>query len=496
MTRNSPGGVRLRGSRSGASRNAVLLTIAIVMVVAGVLFTIFNQVNRRDIPVLYASDIEHFKYGSIGSDSRDGNGFPYWIWLTLPQVCPDLLPGGWGSLGVVMEEGMNRPIGFSMRKTGFFDSVGLNCASCHTGTVRETPESEPSVYLAASSHQLDLWGYFSFLFSCAQDDNFTSGNVLAAIDEISAGNEAAPGFVEKLIYRLAVGQIREQLTAQAQIMGWVDDRPLWGPGRVDTFNPYKTLVFGLDMTNDQTIGTADFMTIWNQGLRDNLWVHWDGNNNSVDERNYSAAIGAGASPESLEHEALARIKNWIWNLQAPRYPFEIDVGLAATGQGIYQQQCAFCHDTGGSQLGEVFSAQALGVDTERADAFDDEMAARMNTIGEGYDWQFRNFRSTDGYASHPLDGVWLRAPYLHNGSVPTLRDLLEPEDGRPLMFYRGYDVFDQEKVGFVSDVPEEDGKRFFEFDTSLPGNHGGGHLYGIDLTAAQKSALVEYLKTL
>ena len=65
----------------------------------------------------------------------------------------------------------------------------------------------------------------------------------------------------------------------------------------------------------------------------------------------------------------------------------------------------------------------------------------MNTLGTGTPWKFSHFRKTDGYANMPLDGVWLRAPYLHNGSVPTLRALLFPEE-RPAVFYRGYDVYD------------------------------------------------------
>ena len=70
----------------------------------------------------------------------------------------------------------------------------------------------------------------------------------------------------------------------------------------------------------------------------------------------------------------------------------------------------------------------------------------MNTIGEGKPWRFTHFRKTNGYANMPLDGLWLRAPYLHNGSVPTLRALLFPDE-RPAVFYRGYDVYDWTNVG-------------------------------------------------
>ena len=79
---------------------------------------------------------------------------------------------------------------------------------------------------------------------------------------------------------------------------------------------------------------------------------------------------------------------------------------------------------------------------------------------------------------------------------PTIRALLEPVENRPVKFYRGYDVFDQKNVGFVSDVPEENGYRYFLYDTTVPGNANTGHLYGIDLSPEQKEALVEYMKTL
>src|SRR5262249_38052624 len=110
-------------------------------------------------------------------------------------------------------------------------------------------------------------------------------------------------------------------------------------------------------------------------------------------------------------------------------------------------------------------------------------------------YRFTHFRKTDGYANQPLDGIWARAPYLHNGSVPTLRDLLEPAERRPPVFYRGYDVFDQAKVGLVSNRPAADGRTYFRYDTSLPGNSNSGHDYATSLPDEDKRAVVEYLKT-
>ena len=132
----------------------------------------------------------------------------------------------------------------------------------------------------------------------------------------------------------------------------------------------------------------------------------------------------------------------------------------------------------------------------------------QSTLYAGYekDWgfqpdypqRFTHFRKTQGYSNSPLDGIWLRAPYLHNGSVPNLKELLEPPSGRTKLFYRGNDVYDSQNVGFVSNLEQLEGRAFFRFDTAKPGNSNAGHegpAYGTDLPAAQKRALIEYLKT-
>ena len=162
----------------------------------------------------------------------------------------------------------------------------------------------------------------------------------------------------------------------------------------------------------------------------------------------------------------------------------------------------------------------IGTDRHRLDSFTPALASTLSTIYAGYPWRFSHFRKTFGYANMPLDGIWLRAPYLHNGSVPTLRDLLNPSAERPAVFYRGYDVFDQKNVGFVSDVARftangrasmlhKTQQHYFSFDTrekpdgATPrdrneGNSNMGHegpAYGTALSPAEKDAIVEYLKT-
>jgi hypothetical protein len=280
----------------------------------------------------------------------------------------------------------------------------------------------------------------------------------------------------------------------------------WGPGRVDTFNPYKGMQFNWQLERlpiEELMAASDFPSLWNQKPRHGMQLHWDGNNDSVDERNLSASLGAGVTPVTIDHRRLERVKNWIWEQPPPPYPYALDTAKAARGRELYQTQCLQCHADhrfkdgviAGKGVGTVVPIADIGTDPYRLNSYTYAFASNQYTLYPESAYRFKRFRKTQGYANHPLDGIWARAPFLHNGAVPTLRDLLDPPEMRPKRFYRGYDVFDTRKVGFVSDVGQENGKRFFAFDTSLPGNGNGGHLYGTTLPAADKDALVEYLKT-
>ena len=111
--------------------------------------------------------------------------------------------------------------------------------------------------------------------------------------------------------------------------------------------------------------------------------------------------------------------------------------------------------------------------------------------------QFKYFVKTNGYANLPLDGLWLRAPYLHNGSVPTLAALLQAPGQRPITFIRGVDRLDAKNGGFEAPAcdPSTPPANAFCFDTRLPGNSNTGHSYGTDLPEAAKTDLLAYLLT-
>jgi hypothetical protein len=456
-------------------------------------FPLALAVFDRNRPETHENILEHFKYGSIGAEDRAG--IPHLIWGVLPGLFPEHLPkrpgNGYERFGFVFEAGRKRPIGTSLRERQVA-MVGLNCAVCHTGTVRDSADAKPRIVLGMPAHQFDLQGYQRFVFACVRDERFTSDYVWPAIARENPGLS----FFDAITYKwFVIPRTKTEGTRLANDFSWFDARPPTGPGRVDTFNPYKVL-FRFDIAADRSVGTADLPSLWNQRIREGVWLHWDGNNNSVTERNKSAAIGAGCSEESLDLPAMKRVEDWIWTLPAPQFPRErIDQKRSAAGALIYKSECARCHDIGEKQTGNVVPVAELGTDPERVRSFTAELADKMNTLGNGRPWKFTHFRKTDGYAAMPLDGIWLRAPYLHNGSVPTLRHLLETPERRPSVFWRGYDVYDHNDAGFVSSGAEAE-RVGFRFDTSLRGNHHGGHLYGTQLRPDQKLDLLEYLKSL
>lgn len=475
--------------RAERRRVGILLLIIffLLAMIASLLFWKFIP----NAPVDYVTINEHFKYGSIGSEPA--NGIPYWIWKVLPDMFPEKLPApgnGYEAFGLLQERDMDTPIGFSIRRV-IVDRVGMNCALCHTGTVRDTPQSQKRIIVGMPANGLDLQSYARFLYACARDPRFTVDNVMQAIARRKRLNP-----LEKLIYREAIWRTREALIQQANLLSFMDIRPPWGPGRVDTFNPYKAIQFNFPMQLDHTIGTVDLPVIWMQRPREGMQLHWDGNNTSVVERNKSAALGAGVTPTTIDIDRMKRIEDWLWDLPAPKYPYSVDETLASKGQSVWQQNCASCHAFDGAYVGKVSPIEEIGTDRSRLDSYTYELLENQNTLYSGYPWRFTHFRKTNGYANMPLDGIWLRAPFLHNGSVPTLKDLLEPPENRPKEFYRGYDVFDQVNVGFITNVAEENGRKYFRFDTSIPGNSNAGHIYGTTLTPDEKTALIEYMKKL
>jgi mono/diheme cytochrome c family protein len=487
-------------SRLLSYRNVNIL-LALIMLAGAAGLVAERRLARPEPPPQFASDEEHFLFGSIGTEATDG--IPYWVWLVLPRVFPDHLPrpGGYAALGFLARDGHELPVGLSKVTIGF-PRVGINCAACHTARYRRSPDDVPTVVPGAPQAEAGAQQYLRFLFDAASDPRFNASAILA---EIARNYELS--FVDRLLYRFfVIPRTRSALLAQQTRYAWMKERPDWGRGRIDAINSLK---FGLLRQGiDNTVGTADMMPVWNLQAHLGHAFSWDGFNTDLAEVTRVSALASGATAEWIDRDfrawdnsepgqasSLRRVQNFMSGLAAPKYPLSIDQALAATGRTVFESTCASCHAPDGARTWTSIPVDEVATDRHRLDSWTEDAARASNDRIEGRGWKFAAFKKTAGYLAKPLEGIWLRGPYLHNGSVPSLMDLLETPERRPARFWRGYDVLDASGVGFIASGPEAErvGTRF---DTSLPGNSNEGHLYGTGLPADSKRALLEFLKTL
>lgn len=324
-------------------------------------------------------------------------------------------------------------------------------------------------------------------------------------------------------------------------LGVVAPRP--GFGRVDAFTSARNFLFDPSEARPPS-APVRYPFLW--GL-DKRWLHWDGNTMSVMERNVGQALGLGgvADPKTFSSTLLPanlhELELVAKKLKPPAWPAAFGAVNRNSdeyklGAKVYAANCAACHDrqeevkTYGKKVtddGVVYIG--LGTDEARTKVFADKLADGRDfaaAVGDiqkkikkrayadhraelvkkyGPDFADKldqpegkiKWLTTGGYVARPLAGAWSTAPYLHNGSVPTLADLLEPAHRRPVLFPVGHREYDPDRVGFVSrfeDVPEEQVKAYFVFDTRPAGNRNTGHEFGATLAPAEKRALLLYLK--
>jgi mono/diheme cytochrome c family protein len=196
---------------------------------------------------------------------------------------------------------------------------------------------------------------------------------------------------------------------------------------------------------------------------------------------------------------------WIHSVRAPKYPWAIDAQLAGRGREVFDTHCARCHGKYGAESSypeRLIDVEDVGTDPLRANlslAFKKHLG--QSWLGAYGKTQLRTERKA--YVAPPLDGVWASAPYLHNGAVPTLWHVLNP-DKRPAVWLRTEDGYDKSRVGLEVEtfdrVPasaKTEQERRLYYQTKLRGLGNGGHRYPAKgLSEDETRALLEYLKTL
>ena len=506
-------------------RRVIAMTLIVLAILAGFAawfawFKFFRVVENPPWQAKngYSADDMRFMYGSIGAENEAG--IPYWIMYVLPRVFPDKLPGregkppgpgGFAAFGANWQQGEELPIGFTKKTIGFV-RIANKCAACHTTSLRTKPDENPRFYPAGPNHTFNLQAFFNFIVECAKDPRFSSGRLMAEINL-----SADLSWIDQQIYRfILIPVTRRRLLDQEERLKWTFQRghdwPLWGRGRDDAMNLTKYFLTGSKM--DDTLGPTDMPSVWNlykYNVQRNR-MNFAGDSYDANSVIIDSALGLlGGAPASNQvfKSDVDWLHKYLGGYPAPKfsgvYPQGINQALVAQGKAVFDANCAMCHRS--EVTGTVVPQTVVKTDINRILSWNREAAIKANRAVERFGIQRRGLVEANptGYIAAFLDGIWLRAPYLHNGSVPTLRDLLKPAKDRTAFFYRGYNVYDPIDAGFVSTpaqaarqgIPWEDVLEVATpYDTRLRSCGNQGHEYGVALPDDQKEALLQYLKTL
>ena len=383
-----------------------------------------------------------FKYMTARTVSRSfvGLSMPLLVFRALPVLFPRRFPDPtFASYGFIRDrddpEGL--PVGLA---TGGSSPpyVDLTCAACHAAAV------DGKIAYGAPNASLRYGALILNLDAALTDPRFT-------LDRIDAAAETAAS------RSLSVGE-------EAAISAWLRNRPFphlssseramiasWGPGRMDLASA------GFPTRIPSLYGARGFLNC--DGSEEGL----------ANEVRYHLFL-RGLAYQDLETSRADRLVSalvgYVRSLRPPASDDFEERGVLLRGLRVFDQHCASCHV---ARANQVLPLETVGTDDQR---FRQDSPLSQLFLG----WSgVRGLRIQlwPMVKIPPLEGLWFRTALLHNGSVPTLEDLLTRPDDRPPVFARAGSVF----------------------DTRRPGDSNRGHDFGTHLDPWDKAALIAYLRT-
>jgi hypothetical protein len=195
------------------------------------------------------------------------------------------------------------------------------------------------------------------------------------------------------------------------------------------------------------------------------------------------------------------VLSYLYGIQPPKYPLAIDQALADNGKIIFEKTCSGCHGTYGDK--SSYPNLLIPESIVGTDSFLNKTNYQYSDMVDWYNnsWFSKGdhparLQPFNGYIAPPLDGVWITAPYFHNGSVPTIEAVLN-SNLRPAYWTRNFERTDYDYVnlGWTFTMLTAAGDKYV-YNTNLPGYGNYGHYFGDHLSDAERKAVIEYLKTL
>ncbi len=412
------------------------------------------------------------------------------------------------------------------------DVLNIGCAACHAGPAYRA-DGTPDLALAVPgmpNTSLDLEAFTTTSYVALKQALKDETNLIAVVERLFPHMALR----EKLTLRwIAIPRAKAELAKLERGI----DRPLPFPnGTPGSTNGVAALKHQLHVTpRDRFNDGAGFVSV--PVLADRFWrsaLLVDGAYAPKNQTRFRA-IGSDEAktrdPQALAAMAsffmvpsmgmsdvrvaaaipqLTEVMRWLRDFTPPPFPGPIDLSLAATGRDVYSRACASCHGTYDASLDrprlQIFPNWSgnVGTDRSRVEAFTPALAETVKTTLHGR--KYLDAASTGQTAAPPLSGVWASAPYFVNGSVPTIRHLLEPAT-RPVRFMVGGHRLDLARLGIAGTAMPDgswiypQGEQPFSapvmIDTRAAGFSNAGHEAEVNgLSGGDRDALIEYLKLL
>lgn len=462
---------------------------------------------HRELPTHAESGYQYFHNRDFGSAFE--TGVPYALAVATIERYPEQLGGSRRAFaekfGIMIrpEDPEGLPAGFALHRNGStgLDFVMTNCSFCHSGQIGG------QIIPGLGSRDLRLNALNRAAVEVVSREDFSVRTMLP-LARAAAKRRGTPwGWRGSWATKVAIRRLKQRAGQDmGNAFGGMKDVDA-GPGRNSAIE-FAKAVSGVPVVPPYSF--AKYPAVWVYAKRSTFG--YDGS--IVGDR--AMALSAVEFNKRMPGKRIVRRRQmwdnvfaYITTLEPPRYPGAVDSVAAERGRELFQANCARCHGSYGRgdepdrYVEKVVPLGVVKTDPDRLNSVTPALvAARRKGPLARHVW----LEPTRGYVAPPLDGIWCRGPYLHNGSVPTLEDLLSPAEQRPVTFYVGSGTdYDLERVGLAYEEERLEGggragrrasPRQFLFDTRQAGNHKQGHEFGLTLTLEERRLLLQYLKQL
>lgn len=451
-------------------------------------------------------------FAETGMGDPYAAGIPYPIFLAMMRAFPGKLGKDWAAFDErfgTIARGDKPPVGFHLTTdpNTHVRFLVVNCALCHAAELH-LPGGD-RVVMGMGNRRLRIHAYDRALVGIARDPRFTPEALAPLVSRVARSqHEAWPMAWRRVMLQKTV----ENLVQHAKSRGHQLDRLAGAlPGRVATIEGFMLALnehAGTHFKLPKTIGWAKIPDAakwrWRQTLS------WDAASIGSPVTLISEADFAfGVRPAWFESHRFIPTSIDLWLKGFERdlaYPGKIDAGLARRGYAAFEDNCTECHGHYAppgepfrlAYHEQVISIARLGTDRARLDAVTPAFVRTVNSLPTTQG--LTHTRRSGGYVPPPLNDVWARGLYGHNGQWPSIAVIATPPAERPRRYFVDPDAtYDLDHLGTKWRAATPGDKPLgheYLYDGTKPGFSVAGHPFLARLPDDQKRAVMEYLKTL